>query len=43
MRFVRVRFVLLAGLIVLGMACLGVSTSASTLTGTVSDFPWNAI
>jgi hypothetical protein len=37
MRFVRVRFVFLAGLIVLGMACFGVSTSASTLTGTVSD------
>jgi hypothetical protein len=37
MLFIRTRLVLSAGLIVLSMACLGVSTSGSTLTGTVSD------
>jgi len=43
MRFIRVRLVLFAGLIFLGVACLGVSTSRSTSSGTVSHFPWNVI
>jgi hypothetical protein len=41
MRFIRARLVLFAGLIVLGTACLGISTSRSTFTGTVSHIPWN--
>ena len=43
MRFIRVRLAHFAGLIVHGVACLGVSTSGSTLTGTVSGSSWNVI
>jgi hypothetical protein len=43
MRFVRVRFVLLAGFIVLAMGYLGISPSVSTFTVAVSHFYWNAI
>jgi len=43
MRFIRVRLAHFAGLIVPGVACLGVSASGSTLTGTVSGSSWNVI
>jgi hypothetical protein len=42
MRFIRVRLAHFAGFVP-GVACLGVSTSGSTLTGTLSDSSWNVI
>jgi len=43
MRFIGVQSAHFAGLIVPGVACLGVSASGSTLTGTVSGSSWNVI
>jgi len=42
MRFIRVQLAHFAGFFP-GVACLGVSTSESTLTGTVSGSSWNVI